>query len=96
MNLIATYDVNTETKEGRNRLRRMANLCKGFGQRVQLSVFELTVNEKEKERFMIAAEKIIDPKTDSLRVYRLHGDREQCVECLGLNTYVSFEDPLVI
>jgi len=96
MYLIVAYDVNTETKEGRRRLRRMANLCKAFGQRVQLSVFELTVSEAQKERFMTAAEKLIDPKTDSLRVYRLHGDREQRVECLGVNTYVSFEDPLVI
>ena len=96
MYLVVTYDVNTETKEGRGRLRRMANLCKAFGQRVQLSVFELTLTEAQKERFMAAAEKIINPKTDSLRVYRLHGDRERCVECLGLNKYISFEDPLVI
>lgn len=96
MYLVVTYDVNTETNAGKRRLRRMANLCKGYGQRVQLSVFELTVNEAQKERFMAAAGKIIDPATDSLRIYRLHGDREQCVECLGVNTYISFEDPLVI
>jgi len=96
MNLVATYDVNTETKEGRRRLRHIANLCKAYGQRVQLSVFELTVTDTQKERFIQQAKKIIEPKTDSLRIYKLTGEREKSVECYGLSTYVSFEDPLII
>jgi CRISPR-associated protein Cas2 len=96
MYLVATYDVNTETPEGKARLRKMANLCKAYGQRVQLSVFELTITETQKERFTAQAAKIMDPKKDGLRIYRLIGDREKCVECLGINTYKSFEDPLII
>jgi CRISPR-associated protein Cas2 len=38
MDVLIAYDVNTETKEGR--LRRVATVCKDFGQRVQYSVFE--------------------------------------------------------
>lgn len=40
MLVLVTYDVNTETKEGRRRLRKVAKMCVNFGQRVQNSVFE--------------------------------------------------------
>ena len=40
MEILVTYDVNTETAEGRRRLRRVAKVCERFGQRVQFSVFE--------------------------------------------------------
>ena len=35
MMIIVGYDVSTETKEGRRRLRRVAKVCEGTGQRVQ-------------------------------------------------------------
>lgn len=40
MLVVVCYDVNTETKAGRRRLRRVARVCEGTGQRVQKSVFE--------------------------------------------------------
>lgn len=96
MNIVVTYDVNTETPEGRRRLRRVAQICKAFGQRVQFSVFECKVNEMQKERLWAALKKTIDEKTDSIRIYRLHGERENSVECHGINTYVDFgEDTLI-
>ena len=44
MLIIVTYDVSTETKEGRRRLRRVAKVCESMGQRVQKSVFECQVD----------------------------------------------------
>ena len=38
--IVVAYDVNTETPEGRRRLRRVAKVCVNYGQRVQNSVFE--------------------------------------------------------
>ena len=35
MLVIVCYDVNTETREGRRRLRRIAKVCEATGQRVQ-------------------------------------------------------------
>ncbi|MBF0292339.1 MAG: CRISPR-associated endonuclease Cas2 [Nitrospinae bacterium] len=96
MNIVVTYDVNTETKEGRRRLRRVALICKAFGQRVQFSVFECKVNEMQKERLVSSLVNVIEKKTDSLRIYRLHGDRDKSVECYGLNTYVDFEEDTLI
>jgi CRISPR-associated protein Cas2 len=71
MLIIVTYDVSTESREGRKRLRRVAKVCEGHGQRVQKSVFECKVNLmqfEELERRLLAE---IDVNEDSLRLYRL-------------------------
>ncbi|HOD41216.1 MAG TPA: CRISPR-associated endonuclease Cas2, partial [Candidatus Wallbacteria bacterium] len=44
MMVLITYDVNTETPEGKKRLRHVAKQCVNFGQRVQNSVFECLVD----------------------------------------------------
>ena len=44
MLVVVAYDVNTETEDGRKRLRRVAKLCENYGQRVQNSVFECLVD----------------------------------------------------
>ncbi len=96
MNLLVCYDVNTETPAGRRRLRRVAMICKDYGQRVQRSVFECTVNETQKEMMRQRLLREIDPKQDSLRLYQLPGDREQGVEAYGRDDYVDFTGPLVV
>ena len=40
MQVLVAYDVNTTTPEGERRLRRVAQVCLNFGQRVQKSVDE--------------------------------------------------------
>ena len=35
MVVLVTYDVNTESTSGKRRLRRVAKICKNYGQRVQ-------------------------------------------------------------
>ena len=42
--MLVTYDVSTRDAAGRRRLRRVARLCRDFGQRVQYSVFECQVD----------------------------------------------------
>ena len=39
MLILITYDVDTTTKEGEKRLRKVAKECVNYGQRVQNSVF---------------------------------------------------------
>lgn len=95
MDLIIAYDVNTLTKEGRSRLRRVARVCEGYGQRVQESLFECRVNETQRERLRQRLTKIIEPSEDSLRVYQLRGGREGAIEILGLDRYVNFTDTLI-
>lgn len=96
MDIIVTYDVNTLTPEGRRRLRLVARICMGYGQRVQWSVFECTVSEAQMEKLRLKLLGAIDQRKDSLRIYRLLGGREGAVETYGRDGYVDFEDPLIV
>jgi CRISPR-associated protein Cas2 len=94
--IVVSYDVSTEDKDGPNRLRRVGKTCKNFGQRVQYSVFECSVTEMELERMRIKLLAIIKKDCDSLRIYRLGRRREECVETYGLDKYADFADPLIV
>jgi CRISPR-associated protein Cas2 len=96
MLIIVTYDVSTETREGRKRLRRVAKVCEGHGQRVQKSVFECKVNLmqfEELERKLLAE---INVNEDNLRLYRLKEPFELHVKEYGSFKAVNFDGPLVI
>lgn len=95
MDVLVAYDVNTETRAGRRRLRQVATVCKDFGQRVQYSVFECRVTEAQSESLRARLLKVIDKDEDSLRIYRLPQPREEHVEVHGLDSYLSYEDPLI-
>ena len=47
MLILITYDVNTTTKAGEKRLRKVAKECVNYGQRVQNSVFECLLTEAQ-------------------------------------------------
>ena len=47
MLILVTYDVSTVEKAGQRRLRRVARACEDYGVRVQKSVFECQVGQKE-------------------------------------------------
>ncbi|MDN5753459.1 MAG: CRISPR-associated endonuclease Cas2 [Nitrosospira sp.] len=96
MLIIVTYDVSTETREGSKRLRRIAKVCEGIGQRVQKSVFECRVDlmqYEELERRLLAE---IEQKEDSLRIYRLTEPVELHVREYGNFKATNFEGPLIV
>lgn len=96
MLVIVCYDVNTETKAGRRRLRRVAKVCESTGQRVQKSVFEcqLALAEFESLERRLLAE--VDLDHDCLRLYRLPDTRGAEVREYGRFKAVDFEAPLVL
>lgn len=95
--IVVCYDVNTEERQGRRRLRRVAQVCKNFGQRVQKSVFECQVNEMMYEEMRRKLLKEIKEEEDNLRFYRLTEPREKHVETYGLTRTVFFdEEPLIV
>ncbi len=47
MLVLITYDVSTVERAGQRRLRRVAQACEDYGVRVQKSVFECRVGDKE-------------------------------------------------
>jgi len=96
MHIVVTYDVSTETPEGRKRLRHVSLECKNFGQRVQKSVFECSVNPIQYEVFIRRLLSIIDAEEDRLRIYRLTEPKEKHVEVYGLDGTIDFDGPLLV
>lgn len=96
MLVLICYDVNTETKDGRSRLRKIAKACVNYGQRVQNSVFECQIDEAN---FRLIQEKmlqIIDHDLDSLRFYRLGNNYKNKIECFGADSSFDVTDALII
>lgn len=83
MMVLVTYDVNTETPEGRKRLRYVAKVCKKYGQRVQNSVFECLVDPAQFTDMKLQLIDIIDAERDSLRFYFLGKNWKNRVEHYG-------------
>lgn len=96
MDLVVTYDVSTESAAGRRRLRKVAQACLNYGQRVQFSVFECRVTDSEWATFRDGLIRIVNAKEDSIRVYKLTGPREDSVWCLGIDRYRNFDGPLIV
>lgn len=96
MLIIVTYDVSTETKAGRRRLRRVAKVCVSMGQRVQMSVFECQVNELQFEQLERTLLSEINEEEDSLRFYRITEPTEIRVRQYGKTRSVDFEGALVV
>ncbi|HZA24668.1 MAG TPA: CRISPR-associated endonuclease Cas2 [Dehalococcoidia bacterium] len=94
--VLITYDVSTATATGRARLRRVAQVCKDYGQRVQKSVFECTVSDKTYEVMKARLLRIIDQEEDSLRFYKLPEERDRRVEEFGRSGIIDFRGPLVV
>ena len=96
MLIVVAYDVSTETKEGRRRLRRVAQACKDYGQRVQKSVFECLVRDADwaKLRHRLLTE--ISSKEDSLRFYFLDENSRARTEHHGSGKPVALDSVLVI
>lgn len=93
--VLVTYDVSTITAAGKKRLRNVAKACQDFGQRVQLSVFEL---ELDPARWTFVKQRLcglIDPEVDSLRFYYLGAHWQTRVEHVGAKPVLDLNGPLV-
>lgn len=96
MLVIVCYDVATETKAGRCRLRRVAKACESVGQRVQKSVFECRLDDAQLEGLQRRLLEIIDADSDCLRMYRLTEPTSLYVNEFGAFRALDFDGPLVV
>lgn len=96
MELLVTYDVDTTTREGERRLRRVAKACEGYGYRVQKSVFEVVCSPAQ--RLLLEAQllDIIDPALDSVRIYHLTRSTFRAARHLGAAVDPAHEGPVII
>ena len=95
MMVLITYDVNTETKEGRRRLNRVAKKCVNYGVRVQNSVFECVIDPAKFREVKQELSEIIDKDKDSLRFYFLGDKYKSRIEHIGAKNTIQVEEPLV-
>ncbi len=96
MFVLVTYDVSTIDKAGRSRLRKIARACLDWGQRVQLSVFEMELSKAQWIALRARLLDILDEKQDSIRFYVLDADVRTAVEHRGTKRPVDLAGPLVI
>ena len=96
MLVLITYDVNTEDKEGKTRLRRVAKVCVNYGARVQNSVFECLLDASQFRLIKLELSALIDTQKDSIRFYNLGNRYETRVEQIGNNKgYYDPQEPLI-
>ena len=96
MTVVVAYDVNTETKEGRRRLRRVAQACKDYGVRVQKSVFECVVGKAE---WIVLRHRLLhefSQAKDSLRFYFLDEVTKARTEHHGQGKPLDVEGTLIV
>jgi len=96
MMVLVSYDVRTSELGGAKRLRRVAKVCRNFGQRVQFSVFECIVDPAQWTRLRQALIDEIDMEADSLRFYFLGANWRNRVEHVGAKESLDQEGPLVV
>ncbi|MDD2435321.1 MAG: CRISPR-associated endonuclease Cas2 [Bacilli bacterium] len=96
MLVIITYDVNTQTPNGKKRLRKIAKQCQNYGQRVQNSVFECILDYSKALEVQNILSKIIDKEKDSLRFYFITKNHKNKVVHIGSKFTLDLEGPLII
>jgi len=94
--ILVTYDVSTATAAGAKRLRRVAKICRDYGQRVQLSVFELEIDTARWTFIKQQLCDLIDPDVDSLRFYYLGLNWQNKVEHVGAKAALDLNGPLIL
>ena len=83
MDILVVYDIADTDGPGSIRLRRIADVCQRYGERVQLSVFECRVAPDRYMRLLGELEDAINPRLDSVVVYCFAGKIQAARTTLG-------------
>ena len=96
MDILIAYDIADAHGSGAARLRRIAQVCEKYGQRVQFSVFECRLSPERLARLIGEIEDVIDSKRDSVIVYRFVGRMEDARLRLGRGAHRELGQPWVL
>ena len=96
MDVLIAYDIADTETTGASRLRRLADVCEQYGQRVQFSVFECRLSKARLARLVGEVEDIIDRDRDSVLVYRFPGGLEAATLRLGRRQEHTLGKPWVL
>ena len=81
--ILVVYDISNDKRRA-----KLHNALLDFGTPVQYSVFECLLDDRQKERMKKKIMKVIRPREDRVRFYRL------CVECVKLVEVTSGREVL--
>ncbi len=79
---LIAYDISQN--KARN---KAADLLAQYGERINLSVFECMLTQKQKDQIIDQLEAMINPKTDSIRIYFI------CNQCYSKSIVLGRSDP---
>ncbi|MGN0433774.1 CRISPR-associated endonuclease Cas2 [Bilifractor sp. LCP21S3_A7] len=96
MMVVISYDVSTDTPEGKKRLRKVAKACESHAQRVQNSVFEADLDYSTFLKLKESLLKIVDKNVDSMRFYYLGNHWKRKVEHYGAKKGYDPEGPIIV
>lgn len=80
---LVTYDI-PSTESGDRRRAKVAKRLESYGLRVQFSVFEIEISPERLPKVLMEIEPLLDPATDSLRVYPFCGTCREKTLRLGI------------
>ncbi len=89
MFVLIAYDVDTQSIDGKRRLRKVAKECLNYGHRVQNSVFECQLSGVQYVTLKNNINKIINTNLDSVRFYLLGKNWNHKVELIGKETAID-------
>ena len=95
MLVLIAYDVNTTDAAGRKRLGKVAKICVNYGQRVQNSVFECSLDNAQLIVVRDKLRKAMDEETDSLRIYNLGNQYTNRIEHYGVKASYDPNDTMI-
>jgi len=91
MYYLVCYDIADE-----RRLQKVARTMLGFGERVQRSVFECELDEKQHAEMLQAVQRIMAPDEDSLRSYVLCNRCRQARQAFGIARVIEPPDVFIV
>ena len=95
MLVLIAYDVNTTDAAGRKRLGKVAKICVNYGQRVQNSVFECSLDNTQLIVVRDKLRKAMDEKADSLRIYNHGNQYANRIEHYGVKVSYDPKDTMI-
>ena len=96
MDVLVTYDIGDTDTVGASRLRRIANVCSKYGERVQFSVFECRLSPARLARMIGEIEDVINNECDSVIVYRFSGRVEDATLRIGRTPSHKLGEPWIL
>ncbi len=91
MKYVVAYDIVSDKLRN-----KVAECLEDFGDRVQMSVFEVDIDSAQYQRMVTRLRPLIDSETDSVRIYPVCSACLEKVLIIGLGTLAGDPDVIVI